>query len=113
MRFTPPEQCRYDCCIAIGETLADTAADGAWPELSPVALKAGLCASIRYRGYYAASDAPDEGQSISHAYSHLLDTWLTHSRYTFAGDYAAEIYAVPPSRCAPQELECTIMVQVR
>lgn len=113
MRFTPPEQCRYDCCIAIGETIADTDIGEAWSELSPVMLTPGLCATIRYCGYYAASDAPDEGQSISHAYSYLLDTWLTQSRYTFVGDYAAEVYAVPPSRCAPQDLECTIMVQVR
>lgn len=109
MRFTPPEQVRYDCCVTVSEAFEGTDVSAQWPHLTLLTLPANLCASLRYKGYYAASDAPGRFQSISHAYSHLFDTWMTQSRYTFGGDYAAEIYAVPHTRCPPQGLECTIL----
>ncbi len=113
MRFTPPERVRYDCCVAVSDSVARANTAALWPSLTPVELAPALCASLPYKGYYAASDAPGRVQSISHAYSHLLDTWIKESRYTFAGDYAAEIYAVPHTRCAVQDLECTILVPLQ
>lgn len=113
MRFTPPEQVRYDCCVTVSEAFEAADIARLWPHLSLIMIEPGLCASMRYSGYYAASDSPDRSQSISHAYSHLFDTWLTQGRYTFAGDHAAEIYATPPTRCPPQNLECTILAPLR
>jgi AraC family transcriptional regulator len=112
MRFTPPDQVRYDCCVTVGKAFESTEIASLWPQLSRIELEPGLCASMRYNGYYAASDAPGRSQSISHAYSHLLDTWMTQGRYMLAGNYAAEVYAVPHTRDAPQDLKCTILVRV-
>jgi AraC family transcriptional regulator len=112
MRFTPPEQVRYDCCVTVSEAYETADIPKLWPELSLITLEPRLCASMHYKGYYSASDAPGEAQSISHAYSHLLDCWMTEGRYSFAGDYAAEIYAVPHASCPPQDLECTILAPV-
>lgn len=111
MRFTPPEKVRYDCCVTVSEAFSGPEISKLWPELSLITLEPTLCASMRYQGYYAASDNP-EAQSISYAFGYLLDCWMTESRYAFAGDYVAEIYTTPHTRCEPQDLDCTILVPV-
>lgn len=113
MRFTPPEQCRYDCCIAVGESFGDEDMAALPSGFSRLVLRPGLCATLRYRGYYAGRDSPDGNQCISHAYSHLLDHWMIESRHTFAGEYVAEIYTTAHTRCAQQDLECTILAPLR
>lgn len=110
MRFTPPEQVRYDCCLTVSDAFASPDVVAALPDLHAVTLPPGLCARMHYQGHYAADTSPGGAQSISHAYSHLFDDWMPTTRYTLGGDYAAELYAVPHTRCAPEALECTILV---
>ncbi len=109
MRFTPPDRVRYDCCVTVSETFDGSSAPAMWPGLHRVDTQPGLYASIRHKGCYAASLSP-EGRSISQTYSYLLDEWVPNSRYAFGGECAIEVYTVPQSRCALDELECTVLV---
>jgi AraC family transcriptional regulator len=110
MRFTPPDQVRYDCCVTISETFdaSDVIAD--YPHLYRLTIPSSVCASIHHKGYYAASVSPGRQQSISHTYSVLFDDWMPSSKRTFVGEYAIEVYEIPHTRCAPEDLDCTIVV---
>jgi AraC family transcriptional regulator len=109
MRFTPPDQVRYDCCVTVSEAFDANELAAECPGLHHLTIPAGSSASIRHTGYYAASVSPGRHQSISHTYSVLFDDWMPTSRRTFVGDYAIEIYDVPHTRCAPEELDCIIL----
>jgi len=110
MRFVPPEQVRYDCCVTVSEAFADEATAAIWPGLFSLALPPTTYASLDYRGYYLAASSPDGTQHIGHTYFWLLDTWLAQSRYRLGGDYVAEIHAAPP--VPGQEAACTILLPV-
>jgi hypothetical protein len=70
-------------------------------------------ASVRHNGYYTASVSPGRQQSISHTYSVLFDDWMPASRRIFAGDYAIEIFDIPHTRCAPEELDYIILAPLK
>ncbi len=101
-QFTAPGQIRYDCCV-----VADGRARGD-PLLPESGLYwqdtlAGLHVAVAHRGCYRTT--------IGGSYSLILDHWVaTQDRYTMADDPAIEVYTVPPSRCAPDDLECEILI---
>jgi AraC family transcriptional regulator len=110
VRFTPPDRVRYDCCVTVESSIDVQHILSAAPHFHDVATRAGLYASIRHIGPYAASTDPGRGRNVSTTYGFLLDEWMRSSRHTFGGEYAMEVYTVPPPRCAPDDLECIIHV---
>ena len=63
-------------------------------------------------GLYAATVHEGPRTSLASTYSLILDHWLPCSRYTVTDDPAIEIYTVPPGRCDPERVACTILVPV-
>jgi AraC family transcriptional regulator len=112
VRFTPPDRVRYDCCVTVESNIDVREILSASPHLHDVSTKAGLFASIRHKGYYAASTDPERRRSVANTYSFLLDQWMRESRFRFAAEYAMEVYTVPQPRCEPADLECIIHVPV-
>lgn len=110
MRFVPPDQVRYDCCVAVSEAFEDEAAASLWPGFFPIVLPETAYASLDYRGYYLAASSPCGTQHIGDTYFWLLDTWLAQSRQRLGGDYVAEIHATPP--VPGEEASCTILLPV-
>jgi AraC family transcriptional regulator len=112
VRFTPPDRVRYDCCVTVESNIDVDDVLSAAPHLHYVSTISGRFASIRHKGYYAASTDPEGRRSVANTYSFLLDQWMRNSRYTFAADYAVEVYPVPQPRCSPEDLGCIIHVPV-
>ncbi len=110
MRFVPPDQVRYDCCVTVGEAFGDEEAASIWPGFFSLTLPPANYASLDYRGYYLAASSPDGTQHIGDTYFWLLDTWLAQSRYRLGGDHVAEIHAAPP--VPGEEAACTILLPV-
>jgi AraC family transcriptional regulator len=113
MRFTPPDQVRYDCCIVVGEAFDAPEFLSRWPDFTIINIEPALCARLHYKGHYAGRTSPDGSQCISRAYGYLFDEWMPASSFTFDSDYAMEVYSVPHTRCEVQDLECTIIVPLR
>lgn len=110
MRFVPPDQVRYDCCVTVSEAFGGDEISAIWPDLFPLALPAARYASVDYRGYYLAASSPSGTQHIGDTYFWLLDTWLANSRYRLGGDYVAELHMTPP--VPGQEAACTILLPI-
>lgn len=107
IRFTPPERVRYDCAIVIED---GTEMSGLPDDLLPVTTRPSLAATVRHRGGYG-NDART-GLCVANTYAFLLDEWLSASRYTFAAEYALEIYSESPGRLDPDMAECTIIAPI-
>jgi AraC family transcriptional regulator len=110
MRFVPPDQVRYDCCVTVSDTFDDAMAAAAGPGFFSLALPPASYASLDYHGYYLAASSPSGTQHIGDTYFWLLDTWLAQSRHRLGGDYVAEIHASPPM--PGQAASCTILLPV-
>lgn len=110
MRFVPPDQVRYDCCVTVSEAFEDEATASLWPDFFPLALPPTTYAGLDYRGYYLAASSPSGTQHIGDTYFWLLDTWLAQSRYRLGGDYVAELHMRPPVPAI--EASCTILLPV-
>lgn len=110
MRFVPPDQVRYDCCVTVSEAFGDGAAPSIGSDFFTLALPPATYAGLDYRGYYLAASSPDGTQHIGDTYFWLLDTWLKQTRYCLGGDYVAEIHATPP--VPGEEAACTILLPI-
>jgi len=100
-RFTPEHLLRYDCCVTISESADSLRLFSEGQGFHRLITRPGLHACVGHMGSYLSS---------RRTYGLLLDHWLVNSRYTLTDDPMIELYTVPPSQIADDELQFTLLL---